>query len=95
MQMIKLYELEQFSKEDLLEIINQAITKIDRFRLELDGNECDERDWKDISCDAQFILGELVEMFNEHKALNMDSFDPLSKKAVQWCNHDPRSTYKT
>lgn len=64
--MLKICDIQKFPKKKLLRIIELAINKIDILEnVTLPGYDSDERDWKDMSCDFQFILADVVEQMEQ------------------------------
>ena len=64
-------DLGKLRKTDVIDLLLVAVEKIDHQNLRLDDNDYDERDWKDILCDHQFILGELFQELIERRGIGV------------------------
>ena len=88
--MIKLHEVAKYRKARIVELLNLAVGRIDHLEnVQLPDNEIDERDWKDISCDCQFIIGELVGELEQLEEDACKKCGALSGRCLFGCRKKP------
>ena len=53
-------ETTKLRKQDLVVLLMLAVNKIDYLENVKDCGDCDERDFKDITCDCNYIMQDLI-----------------------------------